>query len=157
MKLTSWSTRALRVNVKTPRSSLISATTPLVTIPKDESGLDEAVADLRVPNPASFMIQKLLIRDKRVGQKRAQDVLYIHDTLQLFYGAIETDLVPIWKELEGTLHANQQKSVRDGVRELFSGMNDVIREAAAIPADKRDPEAMLQLCREGFEDLFGEV
>ncbi|MEM5332092.1 GSU2403 family nucleotidyltransferase fold protein [Paraburkholderia sp. JHI2823] len=129
----------------------------LVTIPKDESGLDEAVADLRVPNPASFMIQKLLIRDKRVGQKRAQDVLYIHDTLQLFYGAIETDLVPIWKELEGTLHANQQKSVRDGVRELFSGMNDVIREAAAIPADKRDPEAMLQLCREGFEDLFGEV
>jgi hypothetical protein len=34
-------------------------------------------------------------------------------------------------------------------------MNDVIREAAEIPDDKRDPEAMLQLCREGFEELFG--
>jgi hypothetical protein len=129
----------------------------LVTIPEDESGLDETVTDLRVPNPVSFMIQKLLIRDKRIGQKRAQDVLYIHDTLQIFYGAIETDLVPIWKELEGTLHPNRQKSVREGVKELFSEMNDVIREAAAIPADRRDPEALLQLCSEGFEELFGEV
>lgn len=129
----------------------------LVTIPTDESGLNEAVADLRVPNPVSFMIQKLLIRDKRVGHKRAQDVLYIHDTLQIFYAAIETDLAPIWKELEGTLHHNQQNSVRNGIRELFSKMNDVIREAAAIPTDKKDPEAMLKLCTEGFEELFGEV
>lgn len=129
----------------------------LVTIPKEESGLNEPVADLRVPNPVSFMIQKLLIRDKRVGQKRAQDVVYIHDTLQIFYGAIESDLVPIWNELEGTLHPNQQESVRAGVKELFSGMNDLIREAAEIPAQKLDPDAMLQLCREGFEELFGEV
>lgn len=129
----------------------------LVTIPKDESGLGEAVVDLRVPNPVSFMIQKLLIRSKRIGQKRAQDVLYIHDTLQLFYGAIETDLVPIWKELEDTLHPNQKMSVRDGVKELFSEMNDVIREAAAIPVDKRNSETMLQLCTESFEELFGEA
>jgi len=128
----------------------------LVTIPKAESGLDEALADLRVPNPVSFMVQKLLIRDRREGKKRAQDVLYISDTLKIFYGAIESDLVPIWPELEATLHANQRKSVREGVRELFSEMNDVIREAAEIPDDNRDPEAMLQLCREGFEELFGE-
>ncbi|QHE91180.1 hypothetical protein PI93_004615 [Pandoraea fibrosis] len=128
-----------------------------VTIPKDESGLGEAVADLRVPNPVSFMIQKLLIRDKRVGKKRAQDVLYIHDTLQIFNGAIETDLAPIWKKLENTQHPNQQKSVRDGVKELFSEMNDVIREAAEISPDKKEPEAMLKLCKEGFEELFGEA
>ncbi|MGT2472101.1 GSU2403 family nucleotidyltransferase fold protein [Paraburkholderia terrae] len=129
----------------------------LVTIPKDESGLDEAVADLRVPNPVSFMIQKLLIRDRREGKKRAQDVLYIHGTFQIFYGALESDLVPIWKELEATLHANQRKSVREGVDELFSEMNDVIREAAEIPDDRLDPDAMLQLCREGFEELFDEI
>lgn len=129
----------------------------LVTIPKEESGLDEAVADLRVPNPVSFMIQKLLIRDMRAGQKRAQDVLYIHDTLKIFYGAIESELVSIWKELEATLHDNQRKSVREGVQELFSEMNDVIREAAEIPDDKLDPETMLQLCKEGFDELFGEV
>jgi hypothetical protein len=129
----------------------------LVTIPKEESGLDEAVADVRVPNPVSFMVQKLLIRDRREGRKRAQDVLYISDTLKIFYGAMESDLAPIWKELEATLHANQRKSVREGVRELFSQMNDAIREAAEIPNHKRDPEAILQLCMEGFEELFGEV
>ena len=129
----------------------------LVTIPKEESGLYEAVADLRVPNPVSFMVQKLLIRDRREGKKRAQDVLYLNDTLKIFYGAIESDLVPIWHELEATLHPNQRKSVREGVRELFSEMNDVIREAAEIPDGRRDPKAMLQLCRGGFEELFGEV
>jgi hypothetical protein len=50
-----------------------------------------------------------------------------------------------------------RKSVREGVRELFSKMNDVIREAAEIPGDKRDPEEMLQLCGEGFGELFDEV
>ncbi|MEM5373310.1 GSU2403 family nucleotidyltransferase fold protein, partial [Paraburkholderia azotifigens] len=131
----------------------------LVTIPADESGLGEAVIDLRVPNPVSFIIQKLLIRDERRQQKRlANDVVYIHDALQIFYGAIDTDLVAIWKELEGTLHRNQQQSVRDGVRELFSEMNDVIREAVTIPTDRRvDPDNMLRLCREGFEELFGEA
>lgn len=129
----------------------------LVTIPKSESGLGEAVVDLHVPNPVSFMAQKLLIRGKRVGQKRAQDVLYIHDTLQIFYGTIETDLRSIWKGLEGTLHPKQQRSVRDGAEELFSEMNDIIREAATIPSEKLDPAEMLQLCKEGFEDLFGNV
>lgn len=128
-----------------------------MTIPKEESGLYEAVADLRVRNPVSFMAQKLLIRDRRQGKKRAQDVLYINDTLKIFYGVIESDLVPIWHEPEATLHPNQRKSIREGVRKLFSEMNDVIREAAQIPDDERDPKAMLQLCREGFEQIFGEL
>ena len=121
--------------------------------------MGEAVIDLRVPNPVSFIIQKLLIRDERSKQKRlANDVVYIHDALQIFYGAIDTDLVPIWRELEGTLHRNQQQSVRDGVKELFSEMNDVIREAVTIPTDRKvDPNNMLRLCREGFEELFGEA
>lgn len=129
----------------------------LVTIPKEDSGLGEAVADLRVPNPVSFMIQKLLIRDKREGKKRAQDVLYSHGTLQLFYGVIGSQLVPIWRDLVATLHPNQRQSVDAAVKELFSEMNDVIREAAEIPGDKLDPEAMLKLCREGFEELFDET
>ncbi|WP_225031010.1 GSU2403 family nucleotidyltransferase fold protein [Paraburkholderia sp. XV] len=130
----------------------------LVTIPTDETGLGEPVTDLRVPNPVSFIIQKLLIRDDRRQLKRlANDVVYIHDALQIFYGAMD-DLVPIWKQLAGALHPNQQKSVRDGVKELFSEMNDVIREAVTIPTDRKvDPDAMLRLCREGFEELFGEA
>lgn len=128
----------------------------LVTIPAEDSGIGEAVVDLRIPNPVSFMIQKLLIRDDRAREKRAQDVLYIYDAMYLFSGAIEDELVPIWKELESTLTDTQRKSVSAGVSELFSKANDLVREAVTIPTDRRiEPEDMLRLCQMGFEELFG--
>jgi hypothetical protein len=43
-----------------------------------------ADVDVFVPNPTSFIVQKLLIHSARWPGKRAQDVLYIHDTLELF-------------------------------------------------------------------------
>lgn len=127
----------------------------LVTIPADESGLGEAVADLRVPNPVSFMVQKLLIRDGRVAKKRAQDVMYIYDAMYIFNAAIESDLAPIWKSLEATLDERQRKSIRVGVETLFSRVNDIVREAAAIPMDRKlDPREIVHLCQDGFTALF---
>ncbi|SAK90329.1 hypothetical protein AWB76_06543 [Caballeronia temeraria] len=128
----------------------------LVTIPADESGLREAVADLRIPNPVSFIIQKLLIRDDRAREKRAQDVLYIYDALYLFSGGIEDDLLPVWKSLEATLTDAQRKSITAGIDVLFSRVNDLIREAVTIPTDRKiEPENMLKLCQNGFEELLG--
>jgi hypothetical protein len=46
--------------------------------------------DLKVASPASFIVQKLLIQRDRTPGKRAQDVLYIHDVLELFGGALPT-------------------------------------------------------------------
>lgn len=131
----------------------------IVDIPADASGLGEIVAGLRIPNPVSFMIQKLLIRNDRVPDKRAQDVLYIYDAMYIFGGVLDEHLVPIWKVLDGTLSDKQRKSVRDGASELFSEVNDTLRAAAGIPKDEREivPEDMLQLCKNGFEELFGEA
>ncbi|UVE69241.1 nucleotidyltransferase domain-containing protein [Burkholderia pyrrocinia] len=131
----------------------------IVTIPVEESGLGEALADLRIPNPVSFMVQKLLIRDDRNPEKRAQDVLYIHDAMLLFGGAIEEDLAPVWMRLEGTLSAAQRKSVDAGVEAFFTEVSDTIRAAADIPRPDRqmEPEDMLRLCRNGFEALFGKA
>jgi hypothetical protein len=39
---------------------------------------------VRIPNPAGYVVQKLLVFKKRDASKRAKDVLYIHDTLDLF-------------------------------------------------------------------------
>jgi len=129
----------------------------LVTIPAEESGLGEAVPDLRIPNPVSFMVQKLLIRGDRAVEKRPQDVLYIYDAMYTFSGAIEDDLVRIWKNLEGTLSDKQQRSVRAGVDELFADVNDTIRAAAEIAKPGRyiEPQDMLRLCQDGFQALFG--
>lgn len=127
----------------------------MVSIPATESGIEEEVAGIRIPNPVSFIIQKILIRDRRAADKRPQDVLYIHDALELF-GASFHELVPIWKDLEATLTDKQRKSVSDGVEELFSEVNDTLREAASIPRDRQpDPEDMLKLCQFGFGEIFG--
>lgn len=128
----------------------------VVTIPEGESGVGEPITELRVPNPVSFMIQKLLIREIRMRDKRPQDVLYIHDALLIFGGAIDKELVPVWKALEPTLSEAQRKSVYAGVGELFSRENDIIREAVSI-ASRSDlsPSIMLRRCQEGFEDLLG--
>jgi hypothetical protein len=42
------------------------------------------VRRVRVPNPAAFLVQKILIHDKRDHDKRAKDLLYIHDTIETF-------------------------------------------------------------------------
>jgi hypothetical protein len=128
----------------------------LVTIPAEDSGIGEAVADLRIPNPVSFIIQKLLIRDERAREKRAQDVLYIYDAMYLFSGAIEDALLPVWKSLEATLTDAQRKSITAGVDALFAEVNDLIREAVTMPTDRQiEPQNVLKLCQNGFEELFG--
>jgi hypothetical protein len=54
-------------------------------------------ADVRLPNPVSFIAQKLLIQHLRKPEKRPQDVLYIHDTIDLFGGQLEA-LAALWRE-----------------------------------------------------------
>lgn len=126
-----------------------------VTIPEEESGLGEPVVDVQIPNPVTFIVQKVLIRKDRVPRKQAQDVLYIHDCFFIFGNVIESDLRPIWKSLEANLTEPQKKSLRAGIVELFSDVNDIIREAATIPGDRKlAPEDMLKLCQNGFAELL---
>ena len=43
---------------------------------------------IQLPAPASFLAQKVLIHHKRDRADRAKDVLYIHDTIETFSGAL---------------------------------------------------------------------
>lgn len=52
------------------------------------SVLDTAV-EVAVANPVSFVAQRLLIHASRAPAKRAQDILYLHDTVQLFGASLE--------------------------------------------------------------------
>ena len=56
--------------------------------PDNAIPVDRPVETL-VPNPVSFMVQKFLIHGRRDSNKRAQDVLYIHDTLELFGASLD--------------------------------------------------------------------
>src|SRR5262249_54300186 len=60
----------------------------------------EPPIDVMLPNPTSFIAQKILIRSRRTAEKQAQDALYIHDTLELFSGELPA-LRTLWREVLG--------------------------------------------------------
>lgn len=112
--------------------------------------------DLVVPNPVSFIIQKLLIHKRRDTDKKAQDVLYIHDTLELF-GASLGKLRTVWEdEVRPKMPTRTAKRAIAVATELFENVSDVIREAARIPQDRRlQPENVRAATHYGLEEVFG--
>lgn len=117
-----------------------------------------AHADVLLPNPVSFIAQKLLIQRQRKPEKQAQDALYIHDTLELFGGDLEA-LKALWRK--GVRPSLPPKTARDVERlhqERFGAVTDVIRTAARIPQDRTlTPNRMQAVCAYGLEEIFGTV
>ena len=111
---------------------------------------------VRVPNPTSFLVQKLLIHADRPGGKKAQDLLYIHDTLELF-GASLAELQRLWvDEVRPAMPAKTAGRVHTIARELFAEVTDTIREAARIPQDRRlAPENVRRACEYGLGEILG--
>jgi Nucleotidyltransferase len=113
-------------------------------------------ARVHVANPVSFIAQKLLIHGLRKPDKRSQDLLYIHDTLELF-GARLPQLNQLWHAKVGPslLPADRSAVPRLG-RELFAALNDTIREASRkTSADRRLPPEEMRLRAEvGLGELF---
>lgn len=111
--------------------------------------------DLLVPNPVSFVVQKLLIHKRRDARKKAQDILYIHDTLELF-GASLGQLRTVWKdEVRPRIPARTASRAMSIAGDLFNGVTDVIRDAARIPQDRRlQPEGVRATIQHGLEEVF---
>ncbi len=108
-----------------------------------------------LPNPVSFIIQKLLIHGKRQPNKRAQDLLYIHDTLELFGGALD-DLRTVWRErVRPSLAGKTANRAETQARALFASVSDTIREAARIPeARNLSPENLRAACGDGLAEIL---
>jgi hypothetical protein len=122
--------------------------------PGTEIAFDEPV-DLLVPNPVSFIIQKVLIHDKRKPDKKAQDLLYIHDTLELFGSSIDK-LRPIWTDdVRTTLSDRTATRAEAAAHALFQHVTNTIREAARIPQDRRlAPDALRAVCAYGISEVL---
>ncbi len=117
-----------------------------------------ADVDVFVPNPTSFIVQKLLIHADRPPHKRAQDILYIHDTLELFGGSLG-ELRRLWvEEVRPTMASKTAGKAETIAQEPFAAVTDTIREAARIPQDRRlTPENVRRACAYGFGEVFGTV
>jgi len=115
-----------------------------------------ADVDLLVPNPTSFIVQKLLIHSDRPAGKKAQDVLYIHDTLELF-GASLGELHRLWLEpVRTAMAAKTARRAETVAQGLFAEVTDTIREAARIPQDRQlTPENLQRACAYGLGEVLG--
>jgi hypothetical protein len=114
-----------------------------------ESGVPVAAAvDLFVPNPTSFIVQKVLIHSDRRRDKRAQDVLYIHDTLELFGGSL-AELHRLWiEEVRPRMAAKTARKAATISRKLFAEMTDSPEcrpDFAGPPAHSRERSACLRV------------
>lgn len=112
--------------------------------------------DLQVVNPVSFIAQKLLIQKYRdTGSKRAQDILYIHDTLELFASALP-DLRAIWVEkIRPVIGKATARKVEDILVASFSTVSDTIRDAARIPVDRTlTPERVTAFCEQALREVI---
>jgi hypothetical protein len=116
----------------------------------------ERAVDLVVPNPVSFIVQKLLIHKHRDAAKKAQDVLYIHDTFELF-GASLDQLRTVWEnEVRPNMPTRTAKTAMTAATQLFENVADVIRVAARIPQDRGlQPENIRAASQYGLEEVFG--
>ncbi|MFZ6643572.1 GSU2403 family nucleotidyltransferase fold protein [Undibacterium sp. TC4M20W] len=111
--------------------------------------------DIQVANPLCFMVQKFLIQKDRSPTKRAQDLLYIYDTIELF-GDLLTEFHESWKD---TISPVLGKKLSDNILSLsentFSGVNDMIRTAAQIPQNRKlAPEQVQKTCQLAFDIIF---
>jgi len=112
--------------------------------------------DLSIANPVSFIAQKLLIHGRREPGKKAQDVLYVHDTLELFGRSLDA-LRGEWLErVSPGLHRRTAREIDQLRRVQFETVNDVIRNAVRIPQDRALlAERVQAACALGLERIFG--
>ncbi|HEX6044666.1 MAG TPA: GSU2403 family nucleotidyltransferase fold protein [Pyrinomonadaceae bacterium] len=111
--------------------------------------------DLVVANPVSFIVQKLLIHKQRDAAKKAQDILYIHDTLELF-GASLHELQMVWaNEIRPRISAKKAKEAVRTASVLFENVTDTIRNAARIPGDRNlQPENLRAAIHYGLGEVL---
>ncbi|HTS56421.1 MAG TPA: hypothetical protein VMH03_02660 [Terriglobales bacterium] len=78
-------------------------------------------------NPTSFLAQKILVHQERAYKDRAKDLLYIHDTIEVFSEHLD-DLQKIYvTDLQPRLHHHRMADLRNAAQQLFGKVTDTIR------------------------------
>jgi hypothetical protein len=109
---------------------------------------------VKIPNPVSYIAQKLVVMKDRLAQDRAKDVLYIHDTIEL-YGARLDELCEIWRRKVSPAIRGGNDLVLPLVTKYFAEVTDDIRSAVRIPAVRKlEPEELRARCEAGLDRIF---
>ena len=111
---------------------------------------------IAIPNPAAYIVQKMLVLPKRRPDKQAKDLLYVHDTFSLFADSLAA-VGAAWRALRESMLAAHVRSFEKTVRSDIAEVNDLVRRGAKIAADRPTPptpEMLLLGLRRGFATAF---
>jgi hypothetical protein len=108
-----------------------------------------------IANPVSYIVQKLLVSGTRKPGERAKDVLYIHDTLELFAGSLP-DLRRLWADgVRLPLGSRGEAKMRQSARRFFSDVTDTAREAARMAAGRAlSAQSTVEACSLGLARIL---
>lgn len=128
----------------------------VITIGPDKGFPLASAVDLQLANPTSFIVQKLLIQQDRTPSKRAQDVLYTHDTLELFAGVLP-ELKASWEQrIRPKLSERTARHVVELSAASFLSVTDTIRDAAQMAQGRNlSPERLRSFCQGALREVIG--
>lgn len=125
-----------------------------VTLHEDSGFPLPSPAVVRIPNAASYLVQKLLIHAKRKPSEKRKDILYIHDTLEVF-GRSLAEVKRCWIDaVQPALEAKPRRAVKQATDAMFGELTDVIRNAAASSGRALAPRTLREVCRLGLSAIF---
>ena len=99
---------------------------------------------------------KILIHQERSYKDKAKDLLYMHDTVEVFSESLD-ELEKIFRtDVAPKLPPRRASELERAVDRLFAKVDDTIREAALIAgARKLNPERLAETSRAGSSEIFG--
>jgi nucleotidyltransferase-like protein len=110
---------------------------------------------IQIANPVSFLAQKILIHRQRDFKDRAKDLLYMHDTIEVFSEHLEELREIYTKNVQPTLHARRTSELKGAANRLFGTVDDTIREAVVMATGRKlNSEAMAESSRAGLREVF---
>lgn len=110
----------------------------------------------QVANPVSFLAQKILIHDQRDHREKAKDLLYMHDTVELFSENLGELRHIFRKDIAPHLHPRRVAGLEQAGDRLFGKINDAIREARLMATGRSlPPDRLAETAREGLAEIFG--
>jgi len=112
--------------------------------------------EVQIANPASFLAQKILIHDQRGHTDKAKDLLYMHDTVEVFSESLDELRQVFRKDIVPRLHPRRVAEFEQAGQRLFGKVDDAIREASLMPSGRKlGPERLAETARAGLQEIFG--
>ncbi|MBS2013717.1 MAG: hypothetical protein JST00_12570 [Deltaproteobacteria bacterium] len=115
-------------------------------------------AKVQIANPASYVLQKLMVLDARTASgKGGKDLLYVYDTLRLLSDSLGAITIS-WQALSSKLRKSELEHLRGVVHRHFTPTSDNVVSAAqmARATGRPDPPSAALIaatCRAGFTAL----